>query len=194
MIVVPCNTATTNAISHLRNSYPVPVVGIEPAIKPAALGTKSKRVGILATKGTFSSELFQATHKLHASKINTIEVVGSGIVELVEAGKENSAEMRELLVHILEPFMISGIDYLVLGCSHYPYIKPLLEELLPRTVRIIDSGQAVARQVKTLLDKHQIANPSTIMASHLLLSNARIETLDRLTSGIQNREVKFLDF
>ncbi|MEN8902179.1 MAG: glutamate racemase [Nonlabens sp.] len=194
LIAVPCNTATTNAISYLRAHYDVPFIGIEPAIKPAAIQTDTKKVGILATKGTLSSELFNKTHKEFTQNVNTIEIVGTGIVELIEAGKKDTEEMRDLLVGITEPFMISGIDYLVLGCSHYPYIKEMLQDLLPRRVRIIDSGAAVARQTLHILKEQNLLNESVKPGEHILYSNLQTQTLDSLTSEIANREVVLLDF
>jgi glutamate racemase len=194
LIVVPCNTATTNAIKYLRANYDVPFIGIEPAIKPAALRSDTKKIGILATKGTLSSELFNKTQREFAKDINTIEVVGTGIVELIEAGKKDSAQMRELLVKITEPFMISGIDYLVLGCSHYPYIKDQLQELLPTRVRIIDSGIAVARQTLNILKLNNTLNVSEKLGSHQLFSNLNIKTLNNLTAEVDHRVVEFKEF
>ncbi len=195
MIVVPCNTATTNAISYLRETYKVPFVGIEPAIKPAALGSKSKRIGVLATMGTLSSELFHKTQLEFASEVETIEVVGTGIVELIEAGKHDSREMRELLISIIEPFMIAGIDYLVLGCSHYPYVKELLEELLPTRVQIIDSGRAVARQVKQVLTDFKLINHAEIIGNHRLYSNTTTSVLEKLNSKVvENIRIATMDF
>jgi glutamate racemase len=194
LIAVPCNTATTNAISYLRTHYEVPFIGIEPAIKPAALKSDTKKVGILATRGTLSSKLFNDTQKEFTQYVNTIEIVGTGIVELVEAGKKDTEEMRDLLVGITEPFMISGIDYLVLGCSHYPYIKEMLQELLPTRVHIIDSGAAAARQTLNILKSQNLLNLTSKAGKHLLYSNLQIETLDSLTSEIGNREVSLLDF
>lgn len=194
LIVVPCNTATTNAIKFLRENYKIPFIGIEPAIKPAALKSDTRKVGILATKGTLSSELFNKTQREFAMDVNTIEIVGTGIVELIEAGKKDSAEMVELLVKITEPFMISGIDYLVLGCSHYPYIKPLLKELLPARVKIIDSGAAVARQTMNVLKKHDLLNLSDQAGNHFLYSNLDTRTLESLTSAVENKTVAYLSF
>ncbi|AGC76389.1 glutamate racemase [Nonlabens dokdonensis DSW-6] len=194
IIAVPCNTATTNAISYLRSHYDMPFIGIEPAIKPAALKSDTKKIGILATKGTLSSELFNKTQKEFAQDVNTIEIVGTGIVELIEAGKKDSEEMYDLLIKITEPFMISGIDYLVLGCSHYPYIKDRLQELLPNRVRIIDSGAAVARQMLNILKAKNMLNESEKPGDHVLYSNLQVQTLNSLTSEIANRKVYLLDF
>ncbi|PQJ31267.1 glutamate racemase [Nonlabens arenilitoris] len=194
LIAVPCNTATTNSISYLREHYDVPFIGIEPAIKPAALNSATGKIGILATQGTLSSELFNRTQKAFTKDVNTIEIVGTGIVELIESGKKDSEEMRDLLVSITEPFMISGIDYLVLGCSHYPYIKDILQELLPSRVKIIDSGAAVARQTLHILKEFNILNNQTALGHHELYSNLNTQVLDLLTVEVNNRRVDYLDF
>ena len=137
IIVVACNTATTNAIDYLRSHYDVPFIGIEPAIKPAALQTKTKKVGVLATKGTLSSSLFHNTSKLFADGITVLEQEGKGLVELIEAGEIDSPEMRNLLVTFLNPMLEENIDCLVLGCTHYPYLIPILKEILPRRLEQI---------------------------------------------------------
>ena len=150
LIVVACNTATTNAIKELRAKYSIPFIGIEPAIKPAALNSKTQKIGILATQGTLISELFNKNvEKFQTTKI--IEQVGHGLVQLIEGGKINSAEMTELLHSYLNPMIEANIDYLVLGCSHYPYLIPQIREILPANIQIIDSGEAVARQTQKVL-------------------------------------------
>lgn len=153
IIVVACNTATTNAIKELRAKYDVPFIGIEPAIKPAAVNSKKHVIGILATQGTLNSELFhQTVEKFHDTKI--VEQIGHGLVSLIENGEMNSAEMNQHLHQYLEPMIEANIDYLVLGCSHYPYLIPQIKKILPKDIKIIDSGEAVARQTKSiLLDK-----------------------------------------
>ena len=158
IIVVACNTATTNAIKHLRQKYDVPFIGIEPAIKPAALQTQTKAIGILATKGTLSSELFYNTSQLYSNGIEVVEQEGEGIVQLIESGKINSEEMNELLEIYLKPMLKANIDYLVLGCTHYPYLIPQLLKMLPNHIKIIDSGEAVARQTKTVLNQLNLLN------------------------------------
>lgn len=160
LIVVACNTATTNAIKILRNTYNVPFIGIEPAIKPAALKSTNKAIGILATRGTLTSELFAQTSELYTQDINVIEVEGNGLVELIESGKKDSEEAINLLSKLLKPMIEAGIDYLVLGCSHYPYLIPVLKKILPENVKIIDSGEAVANQTKAVLTKNGLLNES----------------------------------
>jgi len=192
LIIVACNTATTNAIKVLREHYNVPFIGIEPAIKPAALNTKTKAIGILATKGTLSSELFHKTSSTFASDINVIEQNGEGIVQLIENGKLDSEEMKALLKIYLKPMLEAKIDYLVLGCTHYPYLIPTLNNILPKNVKIIDSGEAVAKQTKAILSENNLLNLSQIKSKNIFYSNGNIEILKQL---IETKvTVNFLDF
>tara|TARA_R110002050_G_scaffold179118_3_gene312409 strand:- start:50118 stop:50897 length:780 start_codon:yes stop_codon:yes gene_type:complete len=177
LIVVACNTATTNAISYLRNRYKVPFIGIEPAIKPAALQSVAKTVGVLATKGTLSSALFHSTSKNISERIKIIEQNGVGLVPLIEAGRVNSNETRELLRTYLAPMIKEGVDHLVLGCTHYPYLIPVLKELLPDTVQIIDSGEAVARQTKNVLERNLLL-ASARSSKHQFYTNADVAILN----------------
>lgn len=152
LIVVACNTATTNAIRELRTHYSVPFIGIEPAIKPAAIHSRTQVIGILATKGTLNSELFNKTTEMfHNTKI--IEQIGYGLVELIENGQMESPEMTQLLHSYLNPMIEANIDFLVLGCSHYPYLIPQIRKIIPDHIHIIDSGLAVARQTQNLLNE-----------------------------------------
>lgn len=150
LIVVACNTATTNAIQELRAKYTVPFIGIEPAIKPAVTHSKTQIIGILATQGTLNSALFnKTTEKYQDTKI--IEQVGHGLVQLIENGEINSPEMTHLLRSYLNPMIEANIDCLVLGCSHYPYLIPQIKKILPDHIQIIDSGEAVAKQTQNVL-------------------------------------------
>lgn len=192
LIVVACNTATTNAIDYLRNNYNVPFIGIEPAIKPAALQTKTKAVGILATQGTLSSELFSKTSGKFANNINVVEQVGEGIVNLIESGKLYSEEMTALLITYLQPMLNANIDYLVLGCSHYPYLIPQLIELLPEHVTIIDSGEAVARQTKAVLKQNDLLNFKNSESEHLFFTNGKLNVMQQILDT--DYAVEYLDF
>jgi len=190
MIVVACNTATTNAISYLRSQYKIPFIGIEPAIKPAALQSKSKTVGVLATKGTLASSLFHSTSENHAHGIQIIEQEGKGLVPLIEAGKENGEETE-----FLAPMLSAGIDYLVLGCTHYPYLIPALRALLPAHVKIIDSGEAVARQTKAVLEKTARVNKLNIAGESSFYTNGDTSILEYFLTDVNvNTIVKYLDF
>ncbi len=195
IIVVACNTATTNAISYLRKHYNVPFIGIEPAIKPAALQSNSKTVGVLATKGTLSSELFHSTARNHAEGIVIVEQEGTALVPLIEAGKINAPETRTLLEHYLRPMLDKGIDYLVLGCTHYPYLIPVLKELLPPHVKIIDSGVAVAKQTFSILQQENRSTNRSTKGKHQFFTNTNPEVLRYfLKEVVLPIEVAYLDF
>ncbi|RLD30290.1 MAG: glutamate racemase [Bacteroidetes bacterium] len=192
LIVVACNTATTNAIKTLRETYPIPFIGIEPAIKPAAFRTQTKTVGILATKGTLSSELFHKTTNLFANNITVVEQIGEGIVPLIESGKAQSDEMKSLLKIYLKPMLDANIDYLVLGCTHYPYLIPLLVEMLPKHIKIIDSGEAVALQTKAVLKQYNMLNLQVSKNKSQFYSNENPKVMSSLLSDSYN--VDYLDF
>ena len=195
LIVVACNTATTNAITYLRSTYDVPFIGIEPAIKPAALQSTSKTVGVLATKGTLSSNLFHSTSENHANGIKIVEQDGKGLVPLIEAGKVDSNEMRVLLQNYLKPMIDADIDYLVLGCTHYPYLIPVLKVLLPEHVKIIDSGEAVARQTKAVLEKMQLLNTSSEQAKSTFYTNSEVAVLKSFLLDVTTPiQTIYLDF
>ncbi|HNP67797.1 MAG TPA: glutamate racemase [Aequorivita sp.] len=177
IIIVACNTATTNAIAALRKNYDIPIIGIEPAIKPAALQTTTKSIGILATKGTLSSALFSKTTQEFTKDINVVEIIGEGLVPLIEAGNLDGPEMHSLVKKYTKPMIAANIDYLVLGCSHYPYIIPQLKNILPANVKIIDSGEAVARQTKTVLQSLDMLRDENTTPNLQFFTNAETETL-----------------
>ncbi len=156
-LVLACNTATVAAVAELRERYPtLPLVGMEPAVKPAAAATRSGLVGVLATTGTLKSAKFAALLDRFAGDVRVITQPCPGLVECVEAGELDSAATRELLRGYVEPLLAEGCDTLILGCTHYPFLKPLLRELVPASVSLIDTGAAVARQLQRLLEREQL--------------------------------------
>lgn len=192
LIVVACNTATTNAIDYLRSHYDVPFIGIEPAIKPAALQSKTKAVGILATKGTLSSALFYETSSIFAGDINVIEQEGEGIVQLIETGQLHSTDMQILLKTYLKPMIEANIDHLVLGCTHYPYLIPILQGILPKHVKIIDSGEAVAKQTKAVLEKNNLLNSLPTNSINQFYTNGNLDVMKSLLN--KNYKIDYLSF
>jgi len=189
IIVVACNTATTNAIKELREHFDVPFIGIEPAIKPAAIHTQTGTIGILATKGTLSSELFSKT-AAGFKDVKIIEQVGYDLVSLIESGKLNSPEIKILLECYMQPMTQANIDHLVLGCSHYPYLIPQIREILPEGVKIIDSGEAVARQTKNILEQCGLNNTSDVKSSQVFYTNAQPGVLKSILDQKYNVEEK----
>ncbi len=195
LIIVACNTATTNSIDILRSKYDVPFIGIEPAIKPAALKTKTNNIGILATKGTLSSALFSETSEKFTTDINVIEQVGKGLVQLIENGQLHSDEMTELLHTYLQPMIKENIDHLVLGCTHYPYLIPQIQKIVGKNVAIIDSGLAVARQTNSILEKMSLKTTSDEIGNHQFYINTNTAILQTILSDVKlNHSVKKLDF
>ncbi len=191
LIVVACNTATTNAIRELRADYDIPFIGIEPAIKPAANNSKTQVIGILATQGTLNSELFNKTAEMFQNT-TIIEQVGHGLVQLIEDGNLNSPEMTKLLESYLRPMIDANIDYLVLGCSHYPYLIPQIKKILPEHIKIIDSGEAVARQTQNVLREKVGFSDTTEKIEPVFYSNANPAVLKSI---LENKyEVIHKDF
>lgn len=147
LIVVACNTATAAAIGALRQQFSVPFVGIEPALKPAAGDTRTGKVGILATEGTFRGDHFQTTRARYAQEIELILQVGEGLVELVERGALDGPETEALLTQYLQPMLAAGADQIVLGCTHYPFLRKAMESIVQKKAVILDPAPAVAAQV-----------------------------------------------
>ncbi|MNG96664.1 Glutamate racemase [compost metagenome] len=150
--VLACNTATVAAVADLRELYPDwPLVGMEPAVKPAAAATRSGVVGVLATTGTLQSAKFAALLDRFANDVQVVTQPCPGLVERIETGDLCSPKLRQLLWGYVEPLLAAGCDTLILGCTHYPFLRPLLAEMVPADVAIIDTGAAVARQLQRLL-------------------------------------------
>lgn len=169
VIVVACNTATAAAIDYLRSLYNIPFIGMEPAVKPASQKTKTKSIGVLATAGTFKGRLYIETSRKYAADVNVCYQVGEGLVELVESGKADSPEAEQLLHKYIDPMVDCNIDHLVLGCTHYPFLKPVLERMLPNHVTIVDPAPAVALQTK------RIAENSGLLCEQNLVDSTIIE-------------------
>ena len=176
IIVVACNTATTNAMKVLRHDYAVPFIGLEPAIKPAAALTKTGHIGVLATKRTIISEQYQQA-ALAYQNVTVHSQIGYDLVGLIESGNINTQEMDALLQQYLSPMLAQNIDQLVLGCTHYPYLKANLQRLLPADITIIDSGVAVARQTKHILEAHGLLNASGKLGQNEFYTNGDLAVL-----------------
>lgn len=191
LIIVACNTATTNAIKELRAKYDVPFIGIEPAIKPAAIQSKTHCIGILATKGTLNSELFHKSVARHP-EVNIIEQIGYELVQLIESGAIDTPEMLTLLKSYLEPMVEQNIDHLVLGCSHYPYLIPKIKNLIPNHIKIIDSGEAVAKQIRRILKEKEMLNNSSEKSYQIFYTNSNATVLKTIL--LNKEDVVYKEF
>jgi glutamate racemase len=160
LIVVACNTASAASLDYLRQTFPaVPFVGMEPAVKPAALTTRSGKVGVLATPSTLNSHRYAGLMARYAGGIEVYEDPCVGLVQLIEAGALNGAETRRLLENVVRPMVRNGVDTLVLGCTHYPFVYPLLHEITGDGVAIIDPAPAVARHTRNVLQQLDLVAP-----------------------------------
>ena len=195
LIVVACNTASTNAVKYLREHYDVPIIRVQPAIKPAALNSKTKVVGMLATKGTLESELLFETAQRFASGVKVVEQVGEGLVDLIENGQMESPEMTRLLKKYVEPMLEHNIDQLVLGCTHYPFLTNQIQEITGDGVQIIDSGEAIARQTRVILEQEGLLNEDQKEGERVFYSNKNIQVLqDMLDMFHDNLIATAIDF
>jgi glutamate racemase len=163
MIVIACNTASAAALHTLRLTFPgTPFIGMEPAVKPAAEVTSTGKVGVLATPATFQGALYASVVERFASNVIILENTCPGLVQQIENGELNSIETRAILVAALNPMLEQGVDTIVLGCTHYPLVIPLIQEIVGQNVRVIDPAPAVARQAEHLLDLGCNRNPNSI--------------------------------
>lgn len=159
IIVVACNTASAAALHSLRNEFPeISFVGMEPAVKPAAESSATRKVGVLATPATFQGELYASVVERFAKDVTLFQHTCPGLVEAIENGEVSSARTRNILEDALHPMMEKGIDTIVLGCTHYPFVIPLIEEITGGKIRVIDPAPAVARQVERILEKGNLLN------------------------------------
>jgi glutamate racemase len=162
MVVVACNTATIAAVEALRNTYPIPFVGMEPAVKPAAAVTRSGVIGVLATGAALGGEKFHKLVAQHAQGVRLITQPCPGLVECVEQGDLKGVTARKLIVEYTKPLLAQGADTLVLGCTHYPFLRPLIAEIVGPQVHLLDTGAAVAQQVQRVLIREKQLNTSEV--------------------------------
>ena len=188
LIVIACNTATAAAIDSLRMSYDIPFIAMEPAVKTAALHSKSGVIGVLATLGTFNGKLYHRTLERFASDIKVIEKAGTGLVELVEAGETSSTQARDLLKHYIEPMLKEGADHIVLGCTHYPFLTDEIRKITGDDVVIVDPAPAVALHTYNTLQQHGVVSeekPDTLTQT-IFYSTGPKENLMRVAKSILN--------
>lgn len=181
LIVVACNTASVASLSYLRETFSVPFVGIVPAVKPAATMSNSKRIGVMATDTTLLSDTFEDLVHKFAPDAAVIRQTCPGLVELVEQGRIDGPEAEALLQRYLDPLLAQGIDTVVLGCTHYPFLRSLIEAIVGSDISVIDPAPAVARQVVRVLD-----------SNGLRATRKRAGTVRFFTSGDERRFAELL--
>ena len=168
LIVVACNTATVMTIGQLRARYPhLQFVGLEPAVKPAALSSRSGVIGVLATRNALEGEMFRNTASRYADKVKILTAVGEGFVEIVERGEEHTAQSVARVREVVEPLIQAGADRIVLGCTHYPFLRKQIEAVIAdRDVEVVCSSVPVARRVAELLDRYDLRAAESNVAQY----------------------------
>jgi glutamate racemase len=187
-IVVACNTATAAAAETLRARFDVPVVAMEPAVKPAVTATRSRVVGVLATVGTLESARFAALLEQYAGDVEIVTQACPGLVEQVEAAELATAATRELLARYTRPLLERGADTIVLGCTHFAFLRPLISDIVGMDVKLIDTGEAVARQVVRKLPEKLIGRIDTIPAERFW-TTGEARSASRIISRLWGRPV-----
>jgi glutamate racemase len=192
LIVVACNTASAAALKSLRAEFDLPIVGMEPAIKPAAEQTQTGHVGVLATAGTLRGTLFQNTTQNHANGVQVHVQIGAGLVEQVEAGQFDTPETETLLRQYLEPMLAAQVDQIALGCTHYPLLMPLIQRIVQGRANVIDPAQAVAHQVKRRLSQHNLIVPQRASneVQYKFYTTGQPQLLRSLAAAVSGYEVE----
>lgn len=185
IIVVACNTASAAALKHLRATFPdVQFVGMEPAVKPAAEKTQTGKVGVLATPATFQGALYASVVERFANGVELFQNTCTGLVNQIEKGELNSPATRAILEDALLPMLEKNIDTVVLGCTHYPFVIPLIEQIVGENVRVIDPAPAVAKQVKRLLDAGGMLNQNGDEGTVRFITSGEADSVKRLLSTL----------
>ncbi len=181
LIVIACNAASAAALQYLRQKYKgIAFVGMEPAVKPAAQQTRTQRVGILATQATFQGALYASVIERFASGVKVFENTCPGLVGQIEKGDLDSDDTRKILVEAIRPMKNEGIDTIVLGCTHYPFVIPLIKEIAGPEINVIDPSPAVARQTRRLLEEQNLLNLRNIQGAISLYTSASSANFQRL--------------
>lgn len=188
-IVVACNTATAEAIKDIRQKLNIPIIGVEPGIKPAAMQTQNGIVGVLATEATLNSDKFNALLATLPANCQFIKQAGAGLVPLIESGDAESEETLELLAKHLEPIQDAGADTLVLGCTHYPFLRKAIRKLLGDSITLIDTSEAVVRQLKRQLENKETAHPEDTCGSVVFMSSKDEVTLLRMAKELMSSDL-----
>ena len=193
-LVVACNTATAAAIDQMRSKYPLPIIGMEPAVKPAAEASQSGIIGVLATTGTLQSAQFAALLESYGRNVEVVTQACIGLVECVERGELSHDTTRALVKRYCQPLLDEGADSIVLGCTHYPFLKPLIQEVVGSGVVLIDTGEAVANQLKSRLVEQGLLAPSNQIPSMNFWSNSASANAENVIAQLWGEPVKVSPF
>lgn len=193
-LVVACNTATAAAVDLLRQKYHLPIIGMEPAVKPAAAASKTGVIGVLATSGTLKSAQFAALLEHYGQQVEVVTQACHGLVECVERGELDSTATQDLLASYVQPLIAAGADTIVLGCTHYPFVRPMIENLVGEGVVLIDTGAAVAKELKRRLEDTRLLNGDTQVAQVGFWSNSNHANAEDIVMRLWGERVEFSKF
>ena len=194
IIVVACNTASAAALTNLRTNFPdVKFVGMEPAVKPAAEKTQTGRVGVLATPATFQGALYASVVERFGVGVELFQHTCPGLVSQIEAGELDTLKTRSILEEALLPMLEKNIDTVVLGCTHYPFVIPLIEQIVGENVRVIDPAPSVAKQIWRLLDADEMLNPSKQGGRIEIFTSGEVEAITMLLPGFLNESAEVMN-
>ena len=193
LLVLACNTASVAALDAVRERFSIPVVGTEPAVKPAAAATQNGRIGVLATQVTLAGDRFNSLVERFGDGVEVYTQPCHGLVELVESGRWDGPETEALLRRCLDQLLVRGVDTIILGCTHYPFLRPVVERLAGSGIIVIDSGEAVARQVARVLEKSGLAVGGAVAGGESFFTSGdprHVEPVIRLLWGNPELVVK----
>jgi glutamate racemase len=189
-LVVACNTATAAAIDELRETFDIPIIGMEPAVKPAAAATKSGIIGVLATVGTLKSAQFAALLESYGRNVKVVTQACVGLVECIERGELDTPKTKALIRQYTAPLLAEGADTIVLGCTHYPFVKDAIREIVGDKITLIDTGAAVAKQLKRQLEEKDLLSVSTQKAEVHFWTNSEAENAEQVIAKLWGKSVK----
>ena len=192
LVIVACNTATAAAIDYLRANYSIPFVGMEPAVKPASLNSQTKSIAVLATEGTFNGRLYKETSQRFTKDVNLNIKVGENLVDIVENNLINEKSTEIHLRNLIQPLIELNIDHLVLGCTHYPFLIPVLKNILPANVNILDPSPAIAKQAKRILMKENIVNDASNKPNYKFYTTGDTLTLNKFIINITKNDYEIV--
>ena len=193
LIIVACNTATASAIDFLRSKYKVPFIGMEPAVKPAALNSKTKSIAVLATEGTFNGKLYNNTSNKYAKDIELNIKVGDKLVDIVEKGLIQEPETKDYIRLLVKPLVEKDIDHLVLGCTHYPFLIDVLKEILPTHINIVNPAPAVTIQAKRVLESNNLLRNDNSVINYSFYTSGNSEVLRLMLKEITNSTYEIIE-
>jgi glutamate racemase len=193
-IVVACNTATAAAIDMMREKYVLPIIGMEPAVKSAATASRNGVIGVLATTGTLKSAQFAGLLESYGRNVKVVTQACVGLVECVERGELEAENTLQLVKNYCQPLLDEGADTIVLGCTHYPFVRPLIERVVGEHITLIDTGAAVAKQLQKRLAGLDLLSNSSVLASVRFWTNSQALEAERVIEALwkQKAEVDYL--